>query len=145
MSDNANSHETFANEPVSNKSSERSFGIVFCVFFLILSGWNLYLGNIDWCLYFLTISILLMILAIFFPVSLKLPNRAWFQFGLILHKIVSPIILGFLFYGTVTPTGLIMRLLRKDLLNLRLDRKTESYWIHRKPPGPEPKSMTDQF
>lgn len=145
MSDNSNSHESFAQESISNKSSERSFGIIFAVFFMILSGWAYYLSNVEWVFYFLGTSVLLLILAIVFPKTLKLPNRIWFQFGLVLHKIISPIVLGFLFLVTVTPTGIIMRLLGKDLLNLRLDRRTKSYWIYRTPPGPEPKSMNDQF
>ncbi len=72
-------------------------------------------------------------------------NRLWFKLGLLLHKIVNPIVLGIMFYVVVTPTGLIMRLLGKDLLRLKRDPAAASYWIERTPPGPKPESLGDQF
>ena len=65
--------------------------------------------------------------------------------GLVLHKIVSPIALGILFFLVVTPTGLLMRLLGKDPLRLRFDRSADSYWIARTPPGPDADSLKNQF
>ena len=145
MANNSNTHESPAQETITNKSSERSFGIIFSVLFFILSVWNFYSSNLEWALYCLAIAGLILIFALVFPTILEVPNRVWFHFGLLLHKIISPVVLGFLFFITVTPTGIIMRLLRKDLLSLRLDKKAKSYWVYRIPPGPEPKSMTDQF
>ena len=72
-------------------------------------------------------------------------RTVWFSFGLILQKIGSPIMMGLLFYFTVTPTALIMRMLGKTPLGLTFDKDTESYWIERDPPGPEPKTMKNQF
>ncbi|MCK6431211.1 MAG: SxtJ family membrane protein, partial [Burkholderiaceae bacterium] len=93
----------------------------------------------------------LVIAAAFAAVAFLLPNaltplnRAWTRFGLLLHKIVSPIVLGFLFYIVVTPLGLLMRLLGKDPLRLRWDRQSSTYWIERKPAGPKPETLSDQF
>ena len=73
-------------------------------------------------------------------------NKVWIKIGLVMHRISS--VRSFwrlLFYGVVTPTGLIMRALGKDPLRLRFDRNAESYWIRRDPPGPDPESMKNQF
>ena len=80
-----------------------------------------------------------------FPKSLSSLNRIWFQFGLLLHKVVSPVVMGLIFFGTVMPTGLLMRLFGKKPLNLDFDPSQKSYWIHRTPPSPEPGSMKRQF
>jgi hypothetical protein len=72
-------------------------------------------------------------------------NRLWFRFGMALGRIVSPVVMGVIFFGTVMPTGLLMRLFRKDLLRLRFDPAAESYWIPRDPPGPSAESLKQQF
>ena len=72
-------------------------------------------------------------------------NRLWIRFGVLLGKVVSPIALGVLFYGVLAPMGVVMRLMGKDPLRLKLDSGANSYWIRRKPPGPPPDSMTNQF
>ena len=71
-------------------------------------------------------------------------NRLWMRFGLLLHKVINPIVMGLLFYGTILPTGLVMRLRGKDLLRLKREPGAESYWIARTP-GPAPETMRDQF
>ena len=75
---------------------------------------------------------------------LALFNRLWMMLGLLLHGIVNPIVMGLLFYGTILPTGLVMRLRGRDLLRLRRDPAAETYWITRTP-GPAPETMRDQF
>jgi hypothetical protein len=77
--------------------------------------------------------------------ALKPLNRLWLKFGLLLHKVVNPIVMGFVFFGAVLPTGLIMRALGKDLLRRKWQPDANSYWIERRPPGPAPASMRDQF
>ena len=72
-------------------------------------------------------------------------NRLWLKLGLVLYKVVNPIVLGLLFYVTVTPISLLMRVLGKDPLRLRRDPDAASYWIERTPPGPAPESMKNQF
>jgi hypothetical protein len=83
--------------------------------------------------------------AALYPSILKPLNRVWFKFGLLLHRIVNPVIMGLLFYGSVLPTGMIVRALGKDLLRLKFEPKADSYWIVREPPGPSPETMKDQF
>lgn len=92
-----------------------------------------------------TVAITLLAASLFFPSVLKVFNRLWTKFGLVLHRIVNPVIMGLIFFLTVTPTALIFRALGKDPLRLKLDPEAESYWIHREPPGPAPESMSQQF
>ncbi len=121
-------------------SSNRSFGIVFFIFFLAVSLWPLTNGeNIR--LSFLTISIIFLILGIVNSKILAPLNKLWFKFGLFLGKIASPIVMGVIFFFVVTPTGIIMRLMRKDLLNLKKNN-SNSYWIEKKN---ENSSMKNQF
>ena len=72
-------------------------------------------------------------------------KRAWMRFGELLHRVVSPLVLGLIYLTTVVPIGLLMRLLGRDLLSLKLDRQAQSYWVVRAPPGPAPETMIRQF
>ena len=94
-----------------------------------------------------TIGIAAVFLAatLFHPAALKPLNQPWLKFGMLLHKVVNPIVMALVFFGTVLPTGLVMRTLGKDLLRLRRQPNVDSYWIERRPPGPAPESMKDQF
>ena len=125
-------------------SSDRSFGLVFTAFFSIVGLLPLLSGQ-GIRLWALGVSALFLLLSLTVPRFLAPANRAWAKFGELLHGIVSPVALGILFFGVVTPTGVIMRLLGKDLLRLRLDRSTNSYWIVRTPPGPDAESLKNQF
>lgn len=124
--------------------SERSFGIVFaCVFALIgLVPWALGHGLRVWAL---IVAALFLGAAYLAPKLLAPLNRLWFRFGLVLHAVVNPLIMGLIFFGAVLPTGLMVRLFGKDLLRLKRDASAKSYWIERDPPGPAPESMTRQF
>ena len=110
-------------------SSNKSFGIVFFIVLLLLALWPLTKGeNINfWFLFFSTIFL---ILGIMNSKLLTPLNKVWAKFGEILGKIVSPIILAVVFFGIVTPIGLLLRLFRKDVLNLKLNNKS-SYWLKR--------------
>lgn len=130
--------------------SERSFGLVFSTVFLLIGAWNIYQDWPQWHqsllgLGGLGLAVVFAVLAVFFQDALKIPNLLWFKLGQLLHKIVSPLVLGLLFILTIVPTALIMKVLGHDPLRLRMDPDAESYWIHREPPGPEPKSMSRQF
>jgi hypothetical protein len=92
----------------------------------------------------IALAIVVFALAGLRPTLLAPLNRIWLRFGLLLHKIVSPIILGLLFYTTVLPVGLWMRAVGKDPLRLKTSN-ADTYWILRQPPGPSPQSMTQQF
>jgi hypothetical protein len=83
--------------------------------------------------------------ALWRPAALKPLNRLWFKFGLLLHKVVNPIVMAVVFFGAVVPTGLVLRLLGKDLLRLERQPDANSYWIERRPRGPAPESMKNQF
>ncbi len=84
-------------------------------------------------------------MGLFRPALLAPLNKIWTKFGSILGKIVSPIVLGGLFFLVIAPAALIFRALGKDLLNLRRDPDVASYWLARNPPGPAPESINDQF
>ena len=109
--------------------TNRNFGIVFTIVFLIISFWPL-LKNGDIRYWSLIISFIFFILALMNSKILTPLNKAWMKLGLILGKIVSPLVMGFIFFFVVTPTGIIMRLLGKDLLNLKKNRKG-TYWLRK--------------
>jgi len=122
------------------KNSNRSFGILFFVVFLIISLWPLLKGN-DLRIWSLIISILFLILGLLKSKFLTPLKRIWIKFGELLGKIISPIILAIVFFIVITPIGLFMKILRKDLLNIKFT-KDKSYWIKRdKDLGP----MKNQF
>ena len=111
--------------------TERNFGLVFAAVFVIISLYPLWFGkNIH--LWACIIAFIFFFFAIFLPKVLILPNKLWFKLGSFLGAIVSPIIMGMIFFLTVTPTGMIMRLLGKDILNQRMKKSIKSYWIKRK-------------
>jgi len=120
--------------------SNKSFGIVFFVVFLLISLYPL-LNNESIRLWSLVISIIFLILGVLNSKILTPLNKIWFKFGIFLGKIISPIIMGFIFFLVVTPTGIIMKLLGKDLLNLKYS-DVQSYWIEKN--GPKSK-MKNQF
>lgn len=125
-------------------SSDRSFGFVFAIFFLIIALLPL-LQNHEIRNWALVLSAIFGLTALLMPAILAPLNSLWTKFGFLLHLIVSPLALGVLFYGVVVPTGLILRLWGKNLLNLRFDPNAESYWIKRDPPGPDADSLNNQF
>ena len=121
-------------------SSNRSFGVVFFIFFVLIALYPLLKGN-DLRIWSLLISFSFLILGVINSRILTPLNKLWFKFGLLLGKIISPIIMGIIFFMIVTPIGVIMRLLNKDLLNLKYNQQN-SYWI--KKTGPKSK-MKNQF
>jgi hypothetical protein len=137
-------HESFDREEEVQGSSNRAFGIVFAVVFGIVGLLPMFSGGdvLGWAL---------MAAALFLTAALVLPsvlaplNRLWLRLGLVLHKVVNPIMLGIMFFLVVTPIGLVMRALGKDPLRLRFEKSADSYWIPRTPPGPAPESLNDQF
>jgi len=139
------SHEKFSRSNGPHMGSERSFGVVFAVVFAVLGSWWAYQGNVDWGYSFLSVGVVFALIALIIPSVLHPLNVIWFRFGLLLHKIVSPLILGLIFFVTVTPIALVFKVLRKDPLNRRLSPEAKSYWIRRDPPGPDPQSMSNQF
>ena len=137
-------HEDLSRDQTVEGSSDRSFGLVFTVVFLVIAAWPLWYGAAPrwWAG---AIATVFAIIAVVKPTLLAGLNRLWIKFGILLGKVVSPIALGILFYGVLVPIGVLMRLTGKDPLRLKHDATAPSYWIERKPPGPPPDSMTNQF
>ena len=124
--------------------SNRSFGIVFVIFFLLLSLWRLWSGDIFGWLW-LFFSFVLLALTSFFANSLTPLNRAWMKFGSVLHRIANPIVMAVMFFGLITPLAIFLRVIGRDLLLKRYEPKAFSYWIVREPPGPAPDSLPRQY
>ena len=124
--------------------SDRNFGLVMAAAAAIFGGLPLVrLAPPHWWLF--GIAIAFAAAALLFPRALFPLNYAWFRLGLLLHRVVSPMIIGAVFFLCVTPIGLLLRLCGKDVLSLRRRADLASYWIVREPPGPEPGTMTNQF
>jgi hypothetical protein len=115
--------------------SDRSFGILFTVVSALLAGWFFYKGRTYWDI-FAGVSAGFLVLALVLPRVLRPLNFVWMKFGDLLGRIVSPIVLGIIFYGAVTPFALVMKLAKRDALARRFDAGARSYWILRDPPGP---------
>lgn len=116
-----------SNEP--KIGSNRSFGIVFSIVFLIISIYPI-LNDENIRIWSLAISVIFLTLGIINSKILNPLNIIWFKFGILLGKIISPIVMGIIFFLVVTPTGLFMRFLKKDLLRLKYNKKS-SYWIEK--------------
>lgn len=138
------SHENFLRDETVSTGSDRSFGLLMAAVFVVLTLLNAWDDGRAWPVLGV-VALLFLMAALLVPAALNPLNRAWLKFGLLLHKLVSPIVMGVVFYGTVLPTGLVMRAMGKDLLRLKLQPEAGSYWIVRQPPGPAPKTMEDQF
>jgi hypothetical protein len=137
-------HEDLNREQHVEGSSDRSFGIVFAVVFLIIAAWPLIRGSSPhwWAL---GVAAAFALVTAVSPKLLGPLNRWWMKLGIVLGKVVGPVALGILFFGVLVPTGVLMRLAGKDPLRLRRDAGMPTYWIRREPPGPPPDSMTNQF
>ena len=122
-------------------SSNRSFGIVFFIVFVLIAIYPL-INQGEVRIWSLIISSLFLLLGLLNSKILTPLNKLWFRFGLFLGKIISPIIMGVIFFLVVTPIGLLMRLFGKDVINLKLNKKKNSYWIEKV--GPKSK-MKNQF
>jgi hypothetical protein len=137
-------HESYSRYEAAVPGSDRSFGIVMTAAFAAISLLNWWHAGHSWP-WTGAIAVFFLAAAMLYPAALKPLNWLWLKFGLLLHKVVNPIVMAMLFFGTVLPTGLLMRALGKDLLRLKGQPDSDSYWIKRHPPGPAPESMKDQF
>jgi len=124
--------------------SERKFGAMFAVVFAAMALFNLFKGAVAWAFCQGFLALVFAALAWVLPHWLAPLNRAWFQLGLLMGRVVSPVVLGVLFFGLITPVGCIGRWLGRDELRLRRSDRP-SHWIDRKPAGPAPDSYKNQF
>ncbi len=146
-------HEDFSRSEEIEGSSDRSFGLTVGGILLAIAAirqglhwWStgfFELGWVDLCLG--TVGAVLFLLGLVASGSLSLLNRGWTKLGLILFKVVNPVVLGLIFAVTIIPIGLLLRAFGKDLLRLKQDPSAKSYWIERDPPGPAPETMGQQF
>lgn len=137
-------HEDLSREHQVEGSSDRSFGLVFAAVFVIIGCWSLLDGQTPrW--WSLGIAAVCALVAWLKPNLLAKPNRLWMKLGVLLGAVAGPVALGILFYGVLAPMGVVIRMTGKDPLRLKLDAGTDSYWVLRKPPGPPPDSMSNQF
>lgn len=144
MTDWRGHHERLSRGQSLAIGSDRGFGVAFSVVFAVIGLIPLpFGGSPRW--WAVGTAGALLLAAVVMPGLLSPLNEVWHKIALLLHRIVSWVALVLLFYGVVTLTGLVMRLLGRDLLSRRFDRNAVSYWIHRAPLGPEPESMRNQF
>jgi len=123
------------------KSSPKSFGVVFSIVFLIVGLYPI-ISSENIRIWAMVVSIIFLSLAFLSPQVLNLPNKLWFKFGIFLGSVITPIVMAFVYFLVVLPTGLIMRLFVKDMLRKKLDKNIKSYWIER---SESMGSMKNQF
>ena len=122
-------------------SSNKSFGLVFFVLFMLIALWPL-LNDENIRIWSVIVSIIFLILGLFNSKILTPFNKLWMRLGILLGAIVSPIVMGIVYFAVITPIGLIMKLFGKDVLNLKIDKNKNTYWTLKKK---IPSKMKDQF
>jgi len=137
-------HENFTPGLETEGPSDRTFGLTFAAFFLLVALVPL-LHDRPLRIWALGLSGLLIAVSFALPSSLRPFNRLWSKFGLLLAKITNPIVTGLMFYLLFTPVAYFRRLRGTDPLRMKLDAAAETYWIPRVPPGPTPESMRNLF
>ncbi len=141
---NPPTHESYERKDKATRSSDRSFCYTFAVvalIFAVISFWKS--GNLwPWLGGFAAVFAAVGLIApsLFAPL-----NKLWFKLGMMLHKIMTPLIMGVVFFAVITPVAMLMRLFGKHPLDLEYDPDAPSYWIERKPSGPRPDSIKHQF
>lgn len=125
--------------------SNRSFGALFVVVFAVCAGVTSWRENEGAAYAFIGAAVLVGLVTLVHAQWLEPFNRAWMWLAYLLNRIVSPIVLGVMYYGVITPFGLVMRLAGRDPMRRHFDREAASYWIPRDPPGPPTDSLKDQF
>ena len=114
-------------------SANRNFGLVFFIVFLIVSTWPLTNGE-PVRIWSAIISSVFLILGLMNSKLLTPLNKLWFKFGMILGAIVAPVVMGIIFFLVITPIGLFMKIIGKDLLNIKYDKRKKTYWVKRNIP-----------
>ena len=124
--------------------SDRNFGFTMAAVFALIGSLGLYKGS-SHALIWLGIAAVFAGLTLWRPQSLGVANRAWLKLGLLMYRVVNPVIMAILFFGAILPIGLAMRLFGKDFLSLQRDRASRSYWLPRSDSRPVSESMRQQF
>lgn len=124
--------------------TERSFGLTFAAVFAIVGAWLVWKGSPYWILA-VAAAAMFLLAAFAFPKVLHPLNVAWMRLGRLLNWVVSPVVMGVIFFGVLTPVAMLMRLRGRDALHRKFDSRSASYWISRDPPGPEGPSFQRQY
>jgi Saxitoxin biosynthesis operon protein SxtJ len=127
----------------SKTASNRSFGLLIAAVLALIAA--LQSGRGGAILAWLMAAAFFLVVAIAMPRLLLPLRRLWLKLGSILHRVISPIVLGILYVFSIVTVGLLTRLVGKDLLSLKRDAAATSYWVRREPPGPSPHSLRNQF
>ena len=138
-------HEKIVSHDDRAPPSVSSFGVTFAVVFAVIALWPTLWRWESPRYWALGVALAFIAAAYLAPGILKPLNQLWFKFGMLLHKVVNPVVLGIMFLVFITPIALALRLLGKKLIPLAFEREKASYWISREPPGPAPDSLRNQF
>lgn len=138
-------HEKIVSHDDREPPSIKNFGLTFAVVLGVIALWPLVFRSEQPRYWALVLGLAFTAAAYLAPELLKPLNLLWFKLGMLLHKIVNPIVLGIMFLVFITPIALVLRLLGKKLIPLTFDLDKASYWIERTPPGPAPDSLRNQF
>lgn len=142
MAENRNLfHEKFDRKDVVKIGSEKSFGFTFGTIFLFFGSLPIAYQHSP-RVGAMVLGFLFILVSVLKPAIFRVPNRIWFRLGLLLNRVVSPLILAILYYLVFTPVGLILKLFKKDILNLRIDKSQSTYWIKSES---QTGTMKDQF
>jgi hypothetical protein len=140
----SNTHETFDRTEEVKQGTNRGFGLVFTAVFALIAAYQWSHAGSSWP-YWAGAAVAILLVSLFAPATLAPLARSWMRLALALSKVTTPVIMAVIFFGSVLPTGLLMRLFGKDPLRLKWHKKEATYWIVRAPEGPAPKSFTRQF
>ena len=140
-------HQILTTDHDKTLPSERSFGLLFGAVFALLAGYGWFFKgwSLAVVLSLVAVALVFVLLGFAAPKVLRPLNWLWFQLGLLLGKIVSPLVLGAIFFLMLAPVSLVTRLFGRDELRLKRKASQTSYWLDRAPPGPEPESFKNQF
>lgn len=139
------SHKEIISMAKAKAPSDRSFGFTFVIVFALLAAWHGWLGRVLVSAFLTGFCVSTLLVTLWRPRTLAPLNRAWMKFGALLHAVVSPIMLGAMYFCVITPIALLMRLARRDALRRKREPNARTYWIDRRPPGPPSDSLPNQF
>lgn len=146
MGNASGTHEQFSKRDDVKAPTERSFGFTFAVVFALLAGFTYWHLGATTTFYTMTILTLVFVVVTLTAARLLRPlNLIWLKFGLLLHKVINPVIMGLLFFAVFTPMGVAMRAMGVDLLRLKRKPATETYWISMRDEDIQDSSMKNQF
>ena len=139
-------HEDFKKEDSVKGGTDRAFGLTVGGILLAIGLVGIYFaGQVTTVLAVLSVvGIILFLLGLFKPGLLNPLNKLWMMLAIVLFKVTNPLVMMIIYLFSVLPIGIIMKILKKDILSLEYNNK-ESYWVKREPPGPPPESMSNQF